>query len=136
MQEPWWDQPNTCWEPHFEEQQHAPLLVYFYLLQLAIWTATAIHHRFFDDRKKDYVVMYVHHLATLFMVMTSYSAGYLRIGLLVLYVHDISDIFIDLLKLANLVNFSGPSCFFVTEIIFIATLISWVYWRLFLFPSW
>lgn len=80
--------------------------------------------------------MYVHHLATLFMVMSSYSAGYLRIGLLVLYVHDISDIFIDLLKLANLTNLSGPTSLFLTEITFAATLGSWVYWRLYLFPGW
>ena len=88
------------------------------------------------------------------------AAGFLRIGLLVLLVHDISDIPIDFMKVrsvmsyhqhavlqicflflrvlsSQMVNFlklEGPRGFFLSEIGYAATMIGWVYFRLYQFP--
>ena len=64
----------------------------------------------------------------------SWINGYLRIGLLVLYVHDVSDVFVDLLKLSNYLKLEGPRCFFGTEIAYVATVTGWMYWRLYQYP--
>ena len=64
----------------------------------------------------------------------SWSSGYLRIGLLVLYVHDVSDIFVDVLKLCNYLKLEGARCFFVTEVAYVSCVAGWMYWRLYQYP--
>ena len=50
--------------------------------------------------------MYVHHVVTIALVWGSYSYNYVRIGT-VLYLHDLSDIMVDLLKLTNYMKLEG-----------------------------
>lgn len=69
-----------------------------YVIQMAIWIATAISHVYFDEKHKDYYVMYMHHIVTIFLVCFSWGIN-VKFGFLVLFVHDVSDIGIDLLKL-------------------------------------
>jgi hypothetical protein len=52
----------------------------------------------------------------------------------VLYVHDVSDIFVDLLKLVNYLKIEGPKGFMATEIAYASCVVSWVYFRLYQFP--
>lgn len=47
------------------------------------------------------VVRYVHHLVTIALILLSWSFGFQQMGTAVLYVHDASDITIDLLKMCN-----------------------------------
>ena len=60
---------------------------------------------------------------------------FFRIGLLVLYVHDISDIFVDTLKMVNYLKVDGKRSFFLSELAFGLCIVSWIYYRLFLYPS-
>ena len=55
-------------------------------------------------------------------------------GLLVLYVHDVSDIFVDLLKMTNYLKVEGARGWFITEISYVSCVVSWVYYRLYQFP--
>merc|ERR1711934_284682 len=82
-----------------------------------------------------YFVMFSHHIATIALVSGSFLSGYLRIGILVLFVHDLSDIAVDVLKLANYVRLEGSKGFFVSEIVFVITLIAWFWIRLWIFPG-
>ena len=45
---------------------------------------------------------------TIALVWGSYSSNYVRIGTVVLYLHDLSDIMVDLLKLTNYMKLEGP----------------------------
>jgi TLC domain len=69
-EERWYDEPAHCWIPHPYDQigNHRTDLVILYLTQLAVWVYTCIIHRFFDERRKDYFVMYVHHIVTIMLV--------------------------------------------------------------------
>lgn len=70
-QEPWHADPATCWSPHPYEQArvgHRSDLTLLYLAQLAVWVYTCVVHRFFDERRKDYFVLYVHHIVTIMLV--------------------------------------------------------------------
>jgi len=136
----WWEETEHAWIPYparwvnpSGQPNHWGVRVY-YLTQLAIWTATCLTHKFVDAKKKDYVVMYVHHLATILLVFGSHAVEQWRIGIIVLYCHDTSDIVIDLLKLSGHFNLGGAKGLFTSEILFISTLISWVYYRLYRFP--
>jgi hypothetical protein len=100
----------------------------------SIWIYTCIVHRFFDERRKDYFILYLHHIVTIMLVAGSFSAGYLRIGLCVLWVHDVSDILVDILKMVNYLKLEGARGYFASEIMYLACVSGWIYWRLYQYP--
>jgi len=116
--EEWWSKPETSWVPHPFEQRgkFRTDLQVFYMAQLAVWMYTCIVHRFVDERRKDYFVMYLHHIVTIALVGLSWAVGYMRIGILVLFVHDVSDIFVDLLKMVNYLKLENRRGLFASEI--------------------
>jgi hypothetical protein len=95
---------------------------------------TCIVHRFFDERRKDYFVLYLHHIITIMLVAMSFFQDWLRGGLTVLWVHDVSDVFVDLLKMVNYLKLEGPRGYFASEMAYVACVSGWVYWRLYQFP--
>lgn len=134
LEQPWFDDPRTCWLPRPEFQETQTDLLAVYLGQLAIWIYTCIIHRFVDERRKDYFVLYLHHLVTIALVAASWWANYVRIGLLVLWVHDASDIFVDLLKMVNYLKLESFRGYFASEIAYASCMVAWVYFRLYRFP--
>merc|ERR1712087_791122 len=78
--------------------------------------------------------MYIHHLVTISLIWISYSANYVRIGIVVLLLHDSSDIVIDLLKLTNYMKLEGLRCGFIVELCFVSNFFTWFYTRLYLYP--
>lgn len=57
-----------------------------------------------------------------------------RFGMLILVVHDLSDVFLDVMKMANYLKIEGPSGLFATEIAFVVnTYVSWPFLRFYKF---
>lgn len=133
--ETWISQPWTCFNDYFTFVPSTSLRL-FLILQIAIWICTCVSHRFNADAHmhKDYVPMYVHHLATICLVAIAYTINQSRIGLVVLFIHDISDISIDLLKIFNYLRLEGKKGFFLVEITYASTLAMWGYFRLYYYP--
>jgi len=125
----WWKNTDEVWTPCGDTQVFEWYIQWFYLAQLAIWIATCFVHRFIDEIRKDYYVMFIHHVATICLVGGSYYYGYLRVGILVLLVHDGSDIVVDSLKMANYMDIN-----IITVIVFITNLVTWAVIRLGIFP--
>ena len=48
---------------------------------------------------QDFWQMMLHHLVTMFMISVSYMVGYIRIGAVIMLVHDISDVFLEVMLL-------------------------------------
>jgi len=112
-----------------------PVNVYrMYIFQSAVWIVTGLFHIFIFERQSDYLVMLGHHVATLGLMGVSYWFHFHRFGLIVLFVHDVSDIWIDLLKIFNYLKLQDAAGFFLVEGVFTCNLISWVYFRLYIFP--
>jgi ceramide synthetase len=123
---------NESWE---SRRSPMPIDVeHIYTVQLGIWFFTAFSHRFLEARHKDYFVMFAHHFVTLFLVLFSWNGGFHAIGMLVLLVHDISDVPLDILKSSNYLGLDEQSGLYITEIAFVANMVSWAYARLYLFP--
>jgi len=133
--EEWFSDTSTCWNPHPKHQVLKPSLYMAYMFQLAIWVATGLSHRFVEERKHDYVVMFAHHIITILLLVASLVGRLHRIGILVLVVHDVSDISVDLLKLSNYLKLQNRPALFLGEIIFVLNLFIWMYIRLYVFPS-
>jgi len=106
-----------------------------YIIQTAIWAYTAFSHRWIESRHKDYFVMFTHHVVTIFLISVSWFIN-LKFGVLVLLLHDASDIGVDLLKMSNYAGRGSESGGLpITEVIFVTALVVWIYLRLWVYPT-
>ncbi len=83
-----------------------------------------------QPRKKVDKIMLVHHVVTALLCISSAFYGYAKIGSLIMFLHDISDIPLDLVRLFGQFNMKSAQL-----MSFGATLLSWAYWRLWWFPT-
>lgn len=137
----WWEDPASTFDPcpvTFLEgepsNQHSWELELFYMLQLAIWIWTCFSCQFLESRRKDYLQMMTHHIFTIILVLFSYLNQEHAIGLVVLVVHDGTDVLTDLLKMVNYLKLMDAHGFFITELFFMLNLCAWAYYRLYKFP--
>jgi hypothetical protein len=81
-----------------------------------------------------YLNRYSHHVVTCALIGLSWLGGCVRVGVLVLFIHDSSDIFPDLLKMSNYMGFDVENTKIpVTEVLFVCNLVAWfvyVHWPL------
>ncbi|ETV82902.1 hypothetical protein H257_04675 [Aphanomyces astaci] len=136
--ETWWNDTTTLWNHNsptcaFSDQKF--LTNFLYITQLAIWVYTAFSCKFLEEVRKDYLIMMSHHVVTIALVAWSFAVGFLPVGVLVLFLHDASDVPLDLLKMANYLKLEDRKGFFLSEVLFAVMLTVWVYFRVYLFPS-
>lgn len=79
----------------------------------------------------DFNEMFIHHVATNVLVIGSSAMRLNRVGAIVFLLHDISDVPVDLSKLANFLKWK-----FTTLICFCTMVVTWFYTRLYLLPVW
>eukprot|EP00039_Didymoeca_costata_P032953 m.40076 g.40076 ORF g.40076 m.40076 type:complete len:405 (+) comp9622_c0_seq1:162-1376(+) len=105
---PWFSNPSESWTK-FPLQIVDDECVYYYWFALSFYMSLMITV-FMDVKRKDFVEMFVHHIATLSLLILSYVTNYIRIGTLILLVHDVSDVFLEGAKLVNYVKGSHIIC--------------------------
>lgn len=129
-----WQQPvEYVWEHPYNPIDDSTR--YAYQLHVVVWTFSGISHCMFEERRKDYKQMLLHHCVTLALVVGSYYAQTTRIGLLIMAIHDVSDIPLDVLKCANYLKLEGANSLFLVETSFVTTLVTWAVLRLYVFPA-
>eukprot|EP00357_Protocruzia_adherens_P028042 CAMPEP_0115021162 /NCGR_PEP_ID=MMETSP0216-20121206/30699_1 /TAXON_ID=223996 /ORGANISM="Protocruzia adherens, Strain Boccale" /LENGTH=346 /DNA_ID=CAMNT_0002393419 /DNA_START=67 /DNA_END=1104 /DNA_ORIENTATION=- len=69
-------------------------LTTYYMFSLAYHVQSLFFHVLITERRNDYLEMLLHHTVTCFLLYISFVLNYVRVGVLVTFVHDISDIFI------------------------------------------
>ena len=79
--------------------------------------------------------MMAHHVMTVALILNSLMNAELAIGLVVLAVHDSSDVVLDLMKMANYMKLEGRHGGFIVEALFVLnTFVTWPWLRLYRFP--
>ena len=105
------------------------------IVQLSIWIVTGFSCKFFEERRKDYIEMMLHHCVTVYLISENFMTEQYPFAVLVLFIHDSSDIIIDLLKMSNYMKTEESHGFYFTEIMFFAsTFCVWPYFRLYVYP--
>lgn len=89
-----------------------------------------VSHSLFVERRSDYFEMIFHHLMALALIAISYFTNHWRAGLIVLFVHDVPDIFAHGIK-CSVDGSNTPR----TLSIYFGLLITWAYFRLYVFPT-
>ena len=78
------------------------------------------------------VAMTLHHIATAALCLQSYALGYVKIGSIIMFLHDVSDIPLDFLRVFTALNLPTKLPLVVS---YLALLVGWIYWRLWFFPT-
>lgn len=93
---------------------------------------------YMDAWRKDSIVMLIHHVLTMTLILFSYATRYQKIGLNVLFVHDITDILLEFTKLNVYVKNRDKKFYplheHISNIGFAAFAIAWFIFRLYWFP--
>jgi len=94
---PWvWD-ASHCWYSYpFHPIDRK--IWWYYMMELALYWCLFIT-QFSDIKRKDFWQMFVHHLATISLLMFSWTNHMHRMGSLILLLHDFSDHWLELAKL-------------------------------------
>ncbi|KAF7699420.1 hypothetical protein HF521_004162 [Silurus meridionalis] len=103
---------------------------WYYVIEMSFY-GSLIFSVAVDVKRKDFKEQLVHHWATLTLLSFSWCANYIRIGTLVMLVHDAADV---LLELGKVFNYAGWK--FTCNILFILFTVTFMITRLVIFPFW
>jgi hypothetical protein len=104
-------------------------IVLIYLMELAFWVS-CLFFLAVETVRKDVVEMFVHHCSTVGLIALSYMYSYHRIGLTVMLIHDIGDIFLYSAKFFNYLRFKN-----LTNVLFVLFVVVFFIFRLVIFPQ-
>lgn len=91
---------RQCWTDFPRRDIPADEFVY-YLMEMAFYLSMTISH-FFEQRKKDFWEMLIHHIATLGLISLSFYSNFTPIGALIMFCHDIADPWLELAKVRRI----------------------------------
>ncbi|XP_023391171.1 ceramide synthase 5 [Pteropus vampyrus] len=136
---PWFWDTRQCWHSY----PYQPLtsgLYNYYIMELAFYWSL-MFSQFTDIKRKDFLIMFVHHLATIGLITFSYINNMVRVGTLVMFLHDSSDFLLEAAKLANYAKYQRlcDTLFVIFSAVFMVTrLVIYPFWILntTLFESW
>ena len=78
---------------HWEDQQMTDDEKIYYLVCLGFWLSCSLYI-FIETRRKDFYQMLLHHEVTVCLIVGSYVWNCYRTGIIVLWLHDASDMFL------------------------------------------
>jgi len=101
---------------------------YFYYLTYMSWYFQKLFTDLFEYDRSDFLPMMIHHWATCGLIFISVSISCHRQGVLIMFLHDPSDLFLALAKVFRYIQHETPS-----TICFLIMILSWGYTRVWCF---
>ncbi|XP_039178053.1 ceramide synthase 1 isoform X1 [Crotalus tigris] len=131
------DPPSVFYD--WERGMEVPLdIALTYLIQGSFYAHSIYATLYMDAWRKDSVVMLIHHVVTLTLIVFSYIFRYHNIGILVLFLHDFSDIQLEFTKLNVYFKYRGGVYHRLNDTISnagcVSFSLSWFWFRLYWFP--
>ena len=100
---------------------------FYYLFSLSYVTTDFIFLIFIHDIQSDFSVMLAHHISTIHLVSFSYLTSYSQIGILIIFIHDFSDIFIYITRVV--IHLNAPDKIKLVSVFFMV--VFFIYLRFF-----
>lgn len=124
---PWlWD-TSKCWDG-YPRQGVWDTVYYYYMLEGGFYVSL-LYSIVGDVKRKDFWEQLIHHAATILLILFSYIANFLRVGTLVMAVHDVSDILLEAAKCFSYAK--KEKC---ADVTFITFAVVFIVSRLLLYP--
>ncbi|XP_060598839.1 ceramide synthase 2-like isoform X2 [Ruditapes philippinarum] len=116
-----------CWR-NWPIQHVSNDMYWHYMIELAFYWSL-VFTLFSDHKRKDFKEMIIHHFATIVLMYFSWVLNFVRVGTLVLVVHDAADTWLALAKMSIYAKNKAA-----TDIFFGIFLLVWVLSRLIIYP--
>ncbi|XP_033762172.1 ceramide synthase 2-like [Pecten maximus] len=127
-----WDKPYFWDTKYFWfniGRQHVPNDVYwYYMIELSFYW-NLVFTLVTDHKRKDFTEMVVHHIVTILLIYFSFACNQIRIGTLVLIIHDSVDFWMAAAKMAIYLKKMK-----VADSLFVIFLVVWFFTRLYIYP--
>tara|TARA_B100001094_G_C17989059_1_gene699193 strand:- start:118 stop:852 length:735 start_codon:yes stop_codon:yes gene_type:complete len=121
---------ESIWKDWPHEITNDTYNIYKYYISLYIHQLFLIN---IESKNTDYISLLIHHFITLILVILSWYNNFTKIGIFIMGLHDISDVFLEIAKCFNYLKSSKLSK--GADIFFIIFSISFFYLRLYIFPT-
>uniref|UniRef100_A0A7S4IM55 TLC domain-containing protein n=1 Tax=Vannella robusta TaxID=1487602 RepID=A0A7S4IM55_9EUKA len=131
---PWFYEMWRCWEDPYPFIPMSNSIYWLFIIQMAWYFHCLIFHVLFDGRKSDFFVMLTHHIVAIALIYSAFNAGMMRVGVLTLFCMDVCDVFLHITKILRFVDNVKPCMDIPMTASYIGVVISWVVFRLILFP--
>ncbi|KAL6347825.1 hypothetical protein AAG906_037554 [Vitis piasezkii] len=129
-QEPWFRDSKQYFRGWPNQELTLPLKL-FYMCQCGFYIYSIAALLTWETRRRDFSVMMSHHVVTVILIGYSYISSFVRIGSVVLALHDASDVFMEAAKV-----FKYSEKELAASVCFGFFAISWLVLRLIFFPFW
>uniref|UniRef100_H2ZGJ8 Homeobox domain-containing protein n=1 Tax=Ciona savignyi TaxID=51511 RepID=H2ZGJ8_CIOSA len=124
---PWFWDTSYCWQD-FPVQSVQSSIEMYYLLQLSFYLSLLIT-LLSDIRRSDFYEQVIHHIATITLISISYANNGVRMGSLIMIVHDAADVFLEASKCVHYLKFNT-----LADIGFVCFTLVFYITRLYIFP--
>ncbi|XP_055043268.1 ceramide synthase 2 [Misgurnus anguillicaudatus] len=126
---PWFYNLREVWKG-YPKQSMLDSQYWYYVLEMSFYLSLVLSIAF-DVKRKDFREQIIHHWATLTLLFFSWGANYIRVGTLILLVHDASDILLESAKILNYAKWERTcnGIFVIFAFVFMVT-------RIIIFPFW
>ncbi|XP_051989683.1 ceramide synthase 2 [Xyrauchen texanus] len=125
---PWFWEQRECWKG-YPQQPVQDVHYWYYMLELGFYWSLLLCVSV-DTKRKDFKEQIIHHFATIFLLSFSYCSNYIRVGTLVMLLHDSSDILLESGKMFNYAEWK-KTC----DPLFVLFAVVFLFTRLVVFPS-
>ncbi|KAI6656596.1 Ceramide synthase 1-like [Oopsacas minuta] len=134
------DGPDTMWSDFSGVSTIiAPDIFFVYVLQCGYYVHCAYANIALDVHRTDFWALMLHHVVTLSLISFSYASRYHNVGIIVIFLHDICDIFLEIAKCSRYLQVLGGKSYFISDIVsaiaFVLFSSSWVWLRLYWFQT-
>uniref|UniRef100_A0A8D0AN17 Ceramide synthase 3b n=1 Tax=Sander lucioperca TaxID=283035 RepID=A0A8D0AN17_SANLU len=126
---PWLYNMKEVWAG-FPKQVSLFAIYWYYLLETGFYLSLLLSLTF-DVKRKDFKEQVIHHIATLTLLSFSWISNYIRIGTLVMAVHDSADILLEGAKVFNYAKWHQTA-----KVMFVVFTFLFMLTRLVIFPFW
>ncbi|XP_040273769.1 ceramide synthase 4-like [Bufo bufo] len=128
INKPWfWDQKEFWTDYPYQPFEFSSYS--YYMLQLGFYSSMLLTLAF-DIKRKDMKEQAVHHFATIFLIIFSYCANYIRAGTFVMLLHDAADCLLEVTKVFNYSKWE-KTC----NVLFIIFALVFSFTRLYILPT-
>lgn len=129
---------SNCWKGWYKGMPVPQDIYMLYVVEAGFYFHSVYATLFMDLWRRDSVLMIAHHIVANLLILFSFAMRYHSIGLLVLFVHDPTDIILEFTKLCVAFKSRGGKYHLLPDVIsvvgFLSFALAWFYCRLYIFP--
>ena len=126
-----WFLDYSTWLPNYVKGHQFSLdLKVYYFAEISFYFSL-LFSQFTDTKRKDFLQQFIHHVATLTLLLGSYVLSLYRFGAVIMFIHDTADFWLESAKLTNYAKLQK-----VCDVLFGIFAVLFFLTRLIYYPGW